>query len=68
MIRQLQAYKVLKGTRGQQGIDLDSFAMAVEKVSRLVEAVPEIAVLEINPMMASSSGILAVDARIRIQK
>jgi len=68
MIRKLHAFKVLKGTRGQPGIDLKAFARVVQKVSRLVEAVPEIAVLEINPLLATSRGILAVDARIRIQK
>jgi len=68
MISDLRAYPILKGTRGQTGIDLIKFADAIVKVSNLVQAIPEIVELDINPLLASSKDLIAVDVRIRIEK
>ena len=68
MISDLRVYPILKGTRGQTGIDLRKFADVIVKVSNLVQAVPEIAELDINPFLASSKDLIAVDVRIRIEK
>jgi acetyltransferase len=67
MIAKLKAYPLLKGIRGQEGINLNAFQEVVEKVSQLVTHLPEIAELDLNPLLADENGLIAVDARIRIE-
>jgi acetate---CoA ligase (ADP-forming) len=66
MIARLKSYKILKGTRGQEGINLDLFAEVLLHLSELVQIVPEIIEMDLNPLMAYNDKIVAVDARIRI--
>ncbi|MCK5638584.1 MAG: acetate--CoA ligase family protein, partial [Flavobacteriaceae bacterium] len=68
MIQNLKAYTILKGVRGQDGINLGKYAELICKISNLLELVPEIAELDINPLMATTDDIVAVDVRIRIEK
>ena len=66
MIRSLRGYKLVTGTRGQAGPGEERFAEILERLSRLVEVVPEIRELDLNPLIATRRGILAVDARISV--
>jgi len=66
MIKKLKAYPLLKGYRGQEGINTEVFAKFVSKISQLVTIAPEISELDINPLIASNDKIVEVDARIRI--
>lgn len=68
MIQKLKAYKMLQGVRGQEGVDIDAFARVVESLSKLVAVAPEIQEMDINPLLGNSKGVVAVDARIRIEK
>jgi len=68
MIQKLRAYPLLNGYRGQDGIDTKAFVDFVSKVSLLVTIAPEIVELDINPLIASHDKIIAVDARIKIDK
>ncbi|MFK5891423.1 MAG: acetate--CoA ligase family protein [Flavobacteriaceae bacterium] len=68
MIQNLKAYPLLKGYRGQEGVDTEIFARFVSKVSQLVTIAPEISELDINPLIANNDKIVAVDARIKIEK
>lgn len=68
MITNLKTYPILKGSRGQKGIDLEEFAKIIRKISGLLQIAPEISELDINPLMASEGEIIAVDARIKIEK
>ena len=68
MITRLKTYPILKGIRGQEGIDIENFAEIIRKISVLLEIAPEIAELDINPLLATANEIIAVDARIRIEK
>ncbi len=68
MIADLKAYPILKGIRGQKGINIKKFAEIIVKISDLLLIAPEIAELDINPLMASEKDIIAVDVRIRIEK
>jgi len=68
MILKLKALPILKGIRGQKGIDLDKFAEVINRLSDLLEAAPEISELDINPLLATEDQITAVDVRIRIEK
>jgi len=68
MITQLKGYPILKGVRGQTGINIEAFSTIIRKISALLEIAPEIAELDINPLLATSYEIVAVDVRIRIEK
>jgi acetyltransferase len=68
MIKSLKSYQVLKGIRGQEGINIPDFQDLLQKLSALLEAAPEIAEMDLNPVMGNESGLFAVDARIRIEK
>jgi acetyltransferase len=68
MIRSLRGYTVFKGTRGRPGIDEHAFAGIVVHLSTLLRFAEEIKELDINPLLATDKGIIAVDARIRIEK
>jgi acetyltransferase len=68
MIQHLKAYPMLQGIRGKKGIDINSYASSIKKIGLLVQAVPEIMELDLNPLLATENKIIAVDARIRIEK
>jgi acetyltransferase len=68
MIRSLRGYKVFQGARGQKGIDEHQFAKIIVHLSALLRFATEIKELDINPLLATDKGIIAVDARIRIEK
>ncbi len=68
MIQNLKSYKIIQGVRNQEGINEDLFADIITKISYLVIIAPEIAELDLNPLLGNSKEILAVDARIRIEK
>ena len=68
MIRNLKSYGIIKGTRGQEGVNEDQFAEAVMRVSALVDAAPEIAEMDLNPLLGNLEEVVAVDARVRIEK
>ncbi len=68
MITDLKAYPILKGVRGQSGINIKLFAEAIVKISDLLIRVPEIAELDLNPLMATEKDLTAVDVRMRLEK
>ncbi|MDR0428277.1 MAG: acetate--CoA ligase family protein [Dysgonamonadaceae bacterium] len=68
MIRSLRGYKVFKGARGQKAINENQFAEIIVHLSVLLRFATEIKELDINPLLATEKGIIAVDARIRIEK
>jgi acetyltransferase len=68
MIESLQSYKIIQGTRGQEGIDESKFAETITRLSALCEAAPEIKELDLNPLLGTKSRVVAVDSRIRIER
>jgi acetyltransferase len=68
MIEKLKAFPILKGVRGQEGININSFVESILKIATLLEIAPEIVELDINPLIATTNEITAVDVRIRIEK
>ena len=53
MLKQLKGYKILQGVRGQEGVNLDLYADQVARVSALVQAAPEIAEMDLNPVLGN---------------
>lgn len=68
MIHSLRAYKIIKGTRGQKGVNEDKFAEIIVRLSTLLRFATEIKEMDINPLLATEKDVIAVDARIRVEK
>jgi acyl-CoA synthetase (NDP forming) len=66
MLSGLRGSALLRGYRGQGAVDLDALAAILHRVSRLVEDMPEVVELDCNPVMATPTGAVVVDARIRV--
>ncbi len=64
MIREIRAFPVLQGYRGQPPSDLEALEGMLLRLSKLAEAFPEVEELDLNPVFAYSQGAVAVDARI----
>jgi len=58
LLPQLKMYPILKGVRGDKGIPLDKFADLILKVSQLIEAIPEIVEMDLNPGIADENNLL----------
>ena len=68
MIHSLRGYKILKGTRGQQGINEEKYAEIIVRLSTLLRFATEIKEMDINPLLADENDVVVVDARILIEK
>ena len=68
MIRSLRGYKILKGMRGQRGINERKYADIIVRLSTLLRFATEIKEMDINPLLACGDDIIAVDARILVEK
>jgi acetyltransferase len=68
MLDQLKAGKVLNGVRGAAGVDKNALIELLLSVSRLMEAYPHIAELDLNPVIAYPDGYAVVDARIILER
>ncbi len=68
MIKNLRSYKIIEGIRGQEPVNETIFADTIARVSALVQAAPEIAEMDLNPLLGTSTAVVAVDARIRVEK
>ncbi|HBG24424.1 MAG: CoA ligase [Bacteroidetes bacterium GWF2_41_61] len=68
MIKTLRGYKIIEGTRGQEGVNQFLFSDSIRRVSALCNATPEIFEMDLNPLLGNSRQVIAVDARIRIIK
>ena len=67
MIHSLRGYKIIKGTRGQQGINEQKYAEIIVRLSTLLRFATEIKEIDINPLLADENNVVAVDARILIE-
>jgi len=68
MIRGLKGYKIIQGVRGQKAIDENKYAQVVVRLSTMLCHAPEIKEMDINPLLGEGEKVIAVDARIRIEK
>jgi acetyltransferase len=65
-IVETRVHRVLQGYRDRPPADLDAIANVMVQVSQLVSDFPEISELDINPLLADSDGVIALDVRIRV--
>jgi acetyltransferase len=68
MIRSLKSYQIIKGVRGQKGVNEKLFAEVILKLSALLMSAPEIMELDFNPLLGKEDSMTIVDARINLKK
>ncbi|HEY4702960.1 MAG TPA: acetate--CoA ligase family protein, partial [Streptosporangiaceae bacterium] len=66
LIRSIRSAPLLLGFRGSQAADLKALQDLLLRVSRLADDLPELAELDLNPVIARPDGVAVVDARIRL--
>jgi acyl-CoA synthetase (NDP forming) len=66
LVRSLRSSPLLTGYRGSPPVDMAALEDLLLRLSVLAEQLPEVAEMDLNPVVASPSGILAVDWRIRV--
>jgi len=67
MIEDTRVWRLLQGYGGQPAAAVDVIALTLIKVAQIAAELPEVAELEINPLLADSQGVVALDARIRLR-
>jgi acyl-CoA synthetase (NDP forming) len=66
MLRSLRCGPLLAGYRGAEAADQEAVLDVIHRIAWLANQVPELAELDINPLVASPSGAFAVDTRIHL--
>jgi acyl-CoA synthetase (NDP forming) len=66
MLEQLRGVRILHGVRGQPGADIDAIVSLLESVSGIAATHPDIAEMDLNPVVAYEDGLAILDARIVI--
>lgn len=67
LVRSLKGSALLLGYRGSPPADVAALEDLVLRVGMLADGVPELADLDLNPVIASPSGVAVVDAKVRLQ-
>ena len=68
MLHSLRSYRLLTGYRQSPPLDVAAFAELLHRVSAMVEDIPEIAELDLNPVFVRQHGAVAADVRIRLTR
>jgi acetyltransferase len=68
MIRSVKAYQLLKGWRGAEPSDIEALEDLLLRISAMVEDLPQIAELDLNPVkvLERNNGYVVVDARVML--
>jgi acetyltransferase len=69
MLESTKSFALLKGVRGEAGVDFDAIATSLQRISQLVTDFPQIVEMDINPFIVGSPGraSVAADARITLK-
>jgi acetyltransferase len=68
LVRQTRVWRLLQGYRDRPAADVAAIAEALVRLSYLVARHPEVREIDINPMLADETGIVALDARVRVEE
>jgi acetyl coenzyme A synthetase (ADP forming)-like protein len=66
MVRELKTYPLLTGYRGGPAHSVPALVDAVLRVGTMVEELPQIAELDLNPILVHPLGVTIIDARVRV--
>ncbi len=67
MIAEVRGSRLLRGVRGEPSADVDAIIEALLALSRLLVECPEVAEIDINPLLVFEQGVAAVDARVVVR-
>jgi acetyltransferase len=67
LISRTRISKLLAGYRDRPAADLEAIALVLIQIAELMADIPEIIELDINPLLADDKGVLALDARMRVE-
>jgi acetyltransferase len=67
MIFRTRVSRMLGGYRDRPPVDIDAIAKTLVRLSELSSALPEVAELDINPLLAGPEGVIALDARVALR-
>ncbi|CCQ73434.1 bifunctional acetate--CoA ligase family protein/GNAT family N-acetyltransferase [Magnetospira sp. QH-2] len=67
LISRTRISKLLKGYRDRPSVNMDALCLVLMQISQIAVDIPEIVELDINPLLSDENGVLALDARIRVQ-
>jgi len=68
LIKRTRVSRLLESYRGRKAADIASIEQVIMTLGELAADIPQILELDINPLWADADGILALDARIRLQE
>ncbi|MFB6121801.1 MAG: acetate--CoA ligase family protein [Halobacteriaceae archaeon] len=68
MLDELDSAPLLRGARGRDPVDEDAVVEAIQRLSQLVTDFPAIAELDVNPLLATADGVLALDLRLTVEQ
>ncbi|MGE5169860.1 MAG: bifunctional acetate--CoA ligase family protein/GNAT family N-acetyltransferase [Rudaea sp.] len=68
IIGRTRVAKLLAGYRDRPAADVDAIAATLTRISALVADIPDIVELDINPLLADAQGVVALDARIVVER
>jgi len=66
MLSSIKGAPLLKGVRGQKGVDEEGIVELIQRISQLVTDLPAIQEMDLNPVIAYEDRVFVVDARISI--
>ena len=66
LVRSLRTSPLFFGYRGSPPVAVDALEDVLQRVARLAAALPELAELDLNPVIVSPAGVEIVDARARV--
>jgi acetyltransferase len=67
LVSRTRAQKLLAGYRHRHAANADAIDLTLVKISQLAVDFPQVVELDINPLLADEEGVIALDARIRVQ-
>ncbi|MGE5256770.1 MAG: acetate--CoA ligase family protein [Hyphomicrobiales bacterium] len=68
MLAAIKGAPLLRGARGQEGVNQDQLVEILQRLSQLLSDLPEIEEMDLNPVMAFADKVFVVDARINLKK
>jgi acetyltransferase len=68
LVARTRVARLLKGYRNRAPADINAICRTLVQLSQLVTDLPEVAELDINPLLADAHGVIALDARVKVQR
>src|ERR1700757_4001408 len=68
LMARTRVWQLLQGYRGKPPADIDALVEVLIRLGQLAADHPEVCELDINPLLADASGIVALDARLRVAR